>query len=478
MCETKSISYYVKTKENQYFDRKSARIKPLEILKHLVAFSNSEGGQLVIGIEDDGTITGFKNKNCHGMDEFINISLTELKETPIIPLIDKIPVINCNGQKDEILVFTVSISSNRVIKCNDNNVYLRQYDRTIKLNAEQIIQLQYDRGQRYFEDEIVEGATLDDLDENLINEYKRKMGVENIKIVNLLKARSLMINEKLTNACILLFGNNPTKFLPQAKLKVVKYNGVKALFGEEINIIKDKTFDGSIIDIIRKSKEFISNILRDFQYLDKDGRFKVVPEYPEFTWVEGIVNALSHRNYSIRGDYIKVIIFEDRLEILSPGLLPNIVSLENILYQRYSRNPKIARILTEFGYVKEMNEGVKRIYSEMEKYNLKEPKYSEPGYNVLLTLENNIVNRQLKRNIDSYNILSDEKLTNDEKKILIYMYNTGEKVNTKKISLLLEKSVSHSSKILKNLKDKNILLWHGTSPRDKTQYYTLNNIDK
>lgn len=197
--------------------------------------------------------------------------------------------------------------------------------------------------------------------------------------------------------------------------------------------------------------------------------FKTVPEYPEFAWIEGIVNALVHRNYSIRGDYIKVIIFEDRLEIMSPGLLPNIVTVENILNQRYSRNPKIARILTEFGYVKEMNEGVRRIYSEMYDMFLNKPKYSEIGYNVILTLENNIANRQsgvMKNNFSS--------LTEDEKRILQYMFNTGAHINTKISMEIINKGKTHCNLILKKLKDKKILLWHGSSTRDKTQYYTLN----
>ena len=122
-----------------------------------------------------------------------------------------------------------------------------------------------------------------------------------------------------------------------------------------------------------------------------------MPEYPEFAWFEGIVNAVTHRNYSIRGQHITVTLFDDRLEIKSPGVLPNIVTIQNILNERFSRNPKIARILSEFGWVKEMNEGVKRIYSEMESFFLNEPKYSEPNNSsVLLMLENNILNRQLR----------------------------------------------------------------------------------
>ena len=77
--------------------------------------------------------------------------------------------------------------------------------------------------------------------------------------------------------------------------------------------------------------------------------------------------------------------FDDRLEIHSPGKLPNIVTVENIKHERFSRNPRIARTLTEFGWVREMNEGVKRIYSEMESYFLHEPKYTEPGNKVVLT---------------------------------------------------------------------------------------------
>ncbi|MDU4652653.1 ATP-binding protein [Sneathia sanguinegens] len=472
MCkdlEIKQLEYYVNEKENQYFDRKSSRIKPFDILKHLVGFANSEGGQLVIGIEDDGKITGFKCENCHRIEEYINISFTELKETPILPIVTRKKVKNYKNEDDEILILTINISNDRVIKCNDNNVYLRQFDKTIKLNAEQILQLHYDRGQRYFEDEIVEDANLEDLDENLINEYKIKMNVENINTLDLLKARNLIKKGKLTNACILLFGNNPTKFLPQAKLKVIKYSGIKALFGKEINVVKEQIFDGSILDIIKKSKIFVGTLLRDFQYLDDDGTFKIKPEYPEFTWTEGIVNALVHRNYSIRGDYIKVIMYEDRLEIMSPGLLPNIVTIKNILNQRYSRNPRIARILTEFGYVKEMNEGVKRIYNEMGKLFLSDPDYSEPNYNVLLTLENNILNRHSNVPKNNFN-----NLTKDERKILQYMFNTGKTINTKKATDIMNKSKTHCNLVLKKMKDKKLLIWHGTSVRDKTQYYTLN----
>ena len=211
--------------------------------------------------------------------------------------------------------------------------------------------------------------------------------------------------------------------------------------------------------------------------MDQDGKFKVMPEYPEFAWFEGIVNALTHRNYSIRGEHIKVLIFDDRLEIISPGLLPNIVTIDNILNQRYSRNPRIARILSEFGWVKEMNEGVKRIYSEMEKLFLNEPKYSEPNSNVLLVLENNILNRNVRSLDRIKNIISEEKffdLSIEEKMILHYMYNTGETMTTKKATEILDRGSTFCRKLLKRLDNLKLLEWHGSSINDSTQHYTLN----
>ena len=373
------IDVYSKLKENQFFDRKSARIKPLDILKHLVAFANAEGGKLVIGIEDNGDISGFTCKGAHSIDEYRNIFLTELRETPINPKFEVVPVTNLQGKEDNILVISVEISTDRVIKSYDGKVYLRQNDASRELNFEQTLELQYDRGQRSFEDEVVELSSLEDIDYDLLDEYKKLMNIEELSYEAVLKARNFLIGERLTKAGVLLFGKNPSRFLPQARLRVIKYNGMYQMVGEDINIIKERTFDGAIPNIIKEAREFINTQLRDFQYLSREGKFEVMPEYPEFAWFEGIVNALTHRNYSISGEHIKVLIFDDRLEILSPGLLPNIVTIENILHERYSRNPRIARTLCEFGWVKEMNEGVKRIYSEMEKLFLSKPKYSEPN---------------------------------------------------------------------------------------------------
>ena len=228
-------------------------------------------------------------------------------------------------------------------------------------------------------------------------------------------------------------------------------------------------------EIIQEVKTAINLQLREFQYLDENGVFKIISEYPEFAWFEGIVNSLTHRNYSIIGDHIRVSLYDDRLEIFSPGHLPNIVTLDNMLNTRYSRNPRIARILSEFGWVREMNEGVKRIYSEMAKYYLHDPVYTEPGNKVVLTLENSILTRQTRQeNLLGTIFPNYDELSLVEKRLVQYMYNTGEHLTTSKAINIVNRSRSNVSKILGNLRALGIVEWFGSSPRDKRQYYKLN----
>ena len=470
------IKFLVSSSENQYLERKSARIEPLDILKHLVAFANADGGSLVIGVEDNREITGFNTYKVHKIEEFKNIPLVKLKDTPLLAKYETFDVKNKNGEEDKILVISVEPVYDKVIKSYDNNVYLRQFDKTEKLNHEQITQLEYDRGQRYFEDEVVEDSSIEDIDLELVESYRKNMDLTNSTLEDILKSRNFIKKGFLTNACVLLFAKEPTKYLPQARLKFIRYDGVKANVGTEINIIKEKTFDKAIPKIIMEVKEFIKTQLREFQYLDgEEGNFKSMPEYPEFAWFEGIVNALTHRNYSIRGEYIRFIMFDDRIEIHSPGKLPNIVTIENILTQRYSRNPRIARILSEFGWVKEMNEGVKRIYSEMEKFFLRKPVYLEPGNNVLLVLENNILNRNVRID-DNLKKLIDKEIYKElnfiEKEIMKFSF-MNKKITVADLSKNINKTTVTTRMYLKKLVILGLLEWHGTNPKDPTQFYSL-----
>lgn len=290
-------------------------------------------------------------------------------------------------------------------------------------------------------------ATIDDLDEELLNEYEKKIGATDISNEQMLRARGFtkLINDKryLTNAAVLLFARNIQEFYPNCRIRFVKYDGTSEKVGLNINIIKDINIEYPILKIINKAKEFVATQLREFTALNPEtGMFQIVPEYPEFAWLEGIVNAVAHREYGMSGSYIKITMYDDRLEIVSPGKLPNIVNVSNIMTTRYSRNPRIARVLTEFGWVRELNEGVKRIFSDMKTFYLEPPVYSEPEQSVRLVLKNNIdmrAIRQIDRAVKTIGADKWDELDELEKKIMVYM-TSRKSVKTIELSNKMEKS--------------------------------------
>ena len=473
---TNDVHLFSTLKENQYFDRKSARKDDKEIAKHISAFANSAGGKLVIGIEDDGEVTGFKRDGARDIENFERAALTTCTPTPIVRK-DRIHVVNSSGEDDLILVLDIEAStSHSVARSSDDEVFLRQNDRSVRLKREQVLALEYDKGQRIFEDEVIEDSSLDDVDHEVLDRYKEILGTD-APDEQVLRSRRFMRDGRLTVAGALLFAQDPSVMMPQALVRVLRYDGVKMETGERLNITKERFFCGPLPKVIQGAYELISSTLREFQFLGPDGKFQTVPEYPEFAWFEGLVNAVTHRDYSFRGDYIRVSMFDDRLEIVSPGALPNIVTLDNMRTTRYSRNPRIARTLVEFGWVRELNEGVKRIYTEMQNSLLNDPVYTEPGgTKVQLTLENNIVARTVRRSEALEDRLSAEAIASlgDYELAAVRLAFTNGKVTARGLAEHIGRDRRTASRVLgKLIGEGGLLEWHGSSPNDPRQFYTI-----
>lgn len=461
--------------ESHYFDRKSARIRPKDLAKTIVAFANAAGGKVAVGVENDKTISGFNYSEACSIDAYELVNITECLPSPAMNA-ERIPVRNSKNEKDEVLLLDVEASTDTVIRRkSDGAVFLRQGDKSQQLNDQQIRALEYDKNQRLFEDELVEGSSLEDLDHHVMDRYKTLLATD-ASDEQVLRSRGFMKGDQLTKAAILLFSEYPGKYLPQARVRVLRYEGTQLEPGRNFNVVKDVTFEGSIPRVIEGATELIRNMLREFQYLDDDGMFQVIPEYPEFAWVEGLVNAVTHRDYAFAGDYIRISMYEDRLEIQSPGRLPNIVTLDNMRETRYARNPKIARTLTEFGWVRELNEGVKRIYSEMQALFLNDPEFSEPSDSaVRMVLKNSITSRVLRRGdavVDGIGEDVYRELNEYERAAMQYVFGKG-RITTRELAERINRSTVFSSRTLKLLASKNLLAWHGNNPNDPSQYYSL-----
>lgn len=463
--------------ESQYFDRKSARIKPNDLARTIIAFANSAGGKIAVGIEDDGTLSGFRHDGAQPIETFEQCALLHCEPVPAItPL--HIPVTNCDGLEDVILVLSIAPSQNHIIKRkNDGKVFLRSGDKSMQLEYNQILSLEYDKRQLVFEDEPARGSSIEDVDREVLDKYKRALGTTVTDTQALRNGGFLIDTGELTHAGVLLFSTNPTKFMPQARVRVLRFEGKMLETGSQLNIIKDRTFEGPIPKTVERASLFISGMLREYQYMGQNAKFQVIPEYPEFAWFEGLVNAVTHRDYANAGEHIRISMYDDRLEILSPGKLPNTVTLENMRTTRYARNPRIAKTLVTFGWVREMNEGVQRIYNEMQKAFLHEPVYSEPnGQSVKLTLENSSTSRVLRTQDALEGRIGEDTLSslNEYEITAVRLAYSERRVTRKDLSAHLGRSLKLASNVLHSLADKGILQWHGSSPRDPHQYYSLN----
>ena len=340
--------------------------------------------------------------------------------------------------------------------------------------------MEYDRNEVNFENQIVFDSCIDEIDDDIVDLFRKKLE-SNDDNISVLKARGYIREEKgklkFTNAGMLLFGKNPSIYFPGARLRVIKFEGNDFQTGTSMNIVKDKTFDKNLYRNLAEAREFINSQLREFTYLNEDGVFEKHLEYPEFAWYEGIVNAVTHRDYSNVGEHIVVKIYNNRMEISSPGRLGGFVTLDTMRVRRYSRNPQIARALFELGIVRELNEGVKRIYKEMKDYKLKEPLYSEPDRNsVLLVLDNDIENRSNVNQASSNELVQDvwNDLSFPEQKSIEYIINNNG-ASREEIEKVIGRSRTTAVNLLNRLVEKNLIIWTGTTKSDNYGKYIIKN---
>jgi len=388
-------------------------------------------------------------------------------------------VTNAAGQVDRILLLHIHASVDQIIRTSNDSTFLRIGDKTRELKGQDLRNLEYSKSTRHYEDECNMNAAFEDLDEDLIRRYKEVLGATHLSTTQVFSARGFFIERNgqkcLTNAAVLLFAKNIMQFYPNSRVRFLRYEGEHAGVGTAMNIVKDINIEASLLRIIDEAKKVIATQLREFTALDPvTGKFRMVPEYPEFAWLEGLVNAVTHREYGMSGDYIKVSMYDNRLEIQSPGRLPNLVTLDNIRDTRFSRNPRIARVLTEFGWVRELNEGVKRIYSDMTDFFLEEPVYTEPGQTVKLVLKNNIEVRKIRqqdRAAKSVGTNAWRDLDDLEKEILSFM---GSRLKTTRLELeqLTGKSTRTISSRLNRLIDTGVIKRNGRK-YDPNQTYEL-----
>jgi ATP-dependent DNA helicase RecG len=391
-------------KEDQTYDRKSARKDPKGLSNHIVAFANADGGTLVIGIEDDFTVTGIDGYQ-NNVNDILRVPFDYCKPS-IRVTTETVECIDKDGNPNHLLVITIPQSSELHANQHDD-VYYRMGDKSKKLNFDERLQLMYAKGSRYYEDEPVYRSSIDDIDMDFVTEYCKKIGYGKSAEEYIRQNNDYLVQhdgrEEMSGAALLLFGKNLQRFFQRARVRFIRYDGIEAKVGTEMNVIKDEVFNGRILDIVRQALTFVNSQIKERTKLGNDGRFVTTPEYPEFAWKEIIINAIAHRDYSIKGTDIQIKMFDDRITVESPGSLPGIVRLNNLRTVHFSRNPKIAEFLHQYEYVKEFGEGVDRMFNEMENAGLPDPEYTDNAFMLNVTIRNGLTNGEINGELNREN---------------------------------------------------------------------------
>ena len=435
-----------------------------EIVETVSAFSNTNGGKIVVGASNSGIILGIRiGKDT--IEDLTNkiVTNTDPKVYPEIA-VEKI------GKKN-IIIIEVNESTDRLVLAFGRS-FKRVGKSTVRMSKDEYekIILEKHSGKLQFDKQICEGTNLKDIDWDFIKEkfiplYEIVSGKRIVgSLKSLLESLECVKKGKPTNAGILLFGRNPQKFFMNTYIALARYKG-KEISAERLDY---KEFQGNIIKQIDDCNTYIKeHIAIMSRLLIHKVEREDIPEYGWFSIRELITNAVCHRDYSKRGSKVIIKMFDDHIEYYNPGGLPEGITPENITKKQYSRNPIIAKILAKIRYIEELGEGWNKIIDEYKKHPLKPktPKIVSDEFSVLVTLFSTKEKFEKRTS----------ELNERQKKAIEYTRKKGKITNSEyqKINKTIKKT---STRDIQDLVRREILFRKGRTGRGV--YYILNPIYK
>jgi ATP-dependent DNA helicase RecG len=371
--------------EDQWFDRKAATTRARDLARPLVAFANAEGGTIAIGLHN-GAVQGIDSVPQR-INEWRQVPL-DFTRPPVRARFQEVPCRNQAGMPDRLLIIRIE-PGERVHEAIDGECYLRIGDESRKLTYNHRQELEYDRGQSQYDGQQATGANFSHLDARLVTRFGQKIGSSGA-VHKILDARSLLTpDNKITNAGLLLFGKRPQTAFPQAYVRILRFLDPRRGTGSRLELEEssDVRVEGAIPHVVEEAQRTMEDLVPRRRALAASGRFEAAPIVPRDVWLEGLVNAVIHRSYSLGGDHIRVEIYPDRIEIESPGRFPGLLDPRQPLkIRRYARNPRIARVCADLRIGQELGEGIRRMFEEMRRVGLTDPVYRQTSGSVRLTL--------------------------------------------------------------------------------------------
>jgi len=325
--------------------------------EELVAFSNSGGGTLLIGVSDDGSFAGLTHEDMRRLNKSLSNAASQGVRPPVNPQTE-----NVSTPDGLVMVVNVPQGVSKPYMDKNGTIWVKSGSDKRKATSREEIQRMYQSARLIHGDEIpADNLTVADLDADYFKKFfedyiGESLDKQDIPLPTILENMNLMKDEVLNISGALLFAKNPSVRLPVFIVKAVSYPGTQV---DEEHYIDSQDVTGKMADIYHKSMSFILGNIKHIQR-DRGVNTPGEPEIPRIVLEELLVNALIHRDYFVSAP-IRIFIFQDRIEIISPGHLPNNLTVENIKRGNSNiRNPILTSYATKLLPYRGLGSGVIR----------------------------------------------------------------------------------------------------------------------
>ena len=441
--------------ESKILEFKEKMPTNLSIVKTIIAFANTSGGKLILGVSDNREIVGITEDIFELQDKISSI----IYESCYPTILPHMYTINIEGRTLLVIETNRGSLSPYYVKAEgkENGVYVRIGATNRKADRENIMELERQRANISFDEEINFDYEFSSLNlepiKNRLKQVGKELTTEKMLSLKLIKESNKTIYP--TNGLLILLG-----LLENTNTKCSRFKGTN------MNVFLDKKeYSGDLFSQLENIEGFIKN------HINLKGEIKGLQrtdtyEIPEVAIREAVVNALVHRNYSNLGRDIKIGIYDDRLEIVSPGGLPNGLTNEDIFTGKSEiRNRVVARIFKELDYIEQWGSGIGRIKNSCIDFGLKEPFIEETGDFIGVRIfRNDKVAESTGKVSESIGNVSEQ-----EKTILEYIVKNN-KIVSKSVEELLEVKEARARRILKEMTDKDYIIKQG---QGRSTYYIL-----
>jgi len=369
-------------------DDRGSRTFGEDFAKEVVAFSNFKGGKILIGVEDNGEITGLSQRDC---EQWVMNICRSLVKPGIIPYYEEIRI--AEQTRVAVVHLDMGLSKPYCVERGERRVhYIRVGSTSREASREELRRLFQASGAFHYDIVPVPYTSLADLDQDKLADYFEKFRGMDTDLISEGDFRNLLINsdmiiktdygEVATVGGLLVFGKTPQRYLTQSGISFACYAGSRI----SSSLLDRRDITGTLVELIDNTVKAIKANMR--RPSEIEGLVRVERILPDEVIREAITNAVAHRDYSISGANIRVFMFDDRIEFRSPGSLPNTVTVEKMKVGGVSvaRNPFLVTYLVEFRRIDKLGRGVLLMFQRMAEIGAPEPDLREEGEEFILTM--------------------------------------------------------------------------------------------